>query len=65
MYFAYVDENGRGRKPFLLPQKDPEQNRRLFKSYNVPEFTTGPVHWSPKQLEEVLLSDPVQVEQVP
>ena len=65
LYFAYVDENGRGRKPFLLPQKDPDQNRRLFKSYNVPEFTTAPVTWSPKQLENILLSDPVQVQQVP
>ena len=65
LYFSYVDENGRGSKPFLLPQKDPQQNRRMFKSYNVPEFTTGEVAWSTKQLEDVLLSDPVQVEQIP
>ena len=25
LYFSYVDENGRGSKPFLLPQKDPQQ----------------------------------------
>ena len=65
LYFSYVDENGRGRKPFLLPQKDPSQNRRLFKSYNVPEFTLDEVHWSPKRLEEVLHTSPVQVRQVP
>ena len=65
LYFSHIDENGRGTKPFLLPQKDPEQNRRLFKSYNVPEFTTGEVSWSPKQLEDILLSDPVQVQQIP
>ena len=65
LYFSHIDENGRGTKPFLLPQKDPEQNRRLFKSYNVPEFTTGEVSWSPKQLEDILLSDPVQVRQIP
>ena len=63
LYFSHIDENGRGRKPFLLPQKDPEQNRRLFKSYNVPEFTTAEVNWSTKQLEDVLLSTPVQVQQ--
>ena len=63
LYFSYIDENGRGRKPFLLPQKDPEQNRRLFKSYNVPEFTTAEVNWSTKQLEDILLSTPVQVQQ--
>jgi hypothetical protein len=65
LYFSYIDENGRGRKPFLLPQKDPEQNRRLFKSYNVPEFTASEVGWSTKQLEDVLLSNPVQVQQIP
>jgi hypothetical protein len=64
LYFSYVDENGRGRKPFLMPQKDPEQNRRLFKSYNVPEFTVDRVQWSAKRLEEVLLSSPIQVEQL-
>ena len=65
LYFSHIDENGRGCKPFLLPQKDPEQNRRLFKSYNVPEFTIGEVDWSTKQLEDVLLSEPVQVRQIP
>ena len=64
LYLAYVDENGRGRKPFLLPQRDPEQNHRLFKSYNVPEFTVDAVRWSTKRLEDILLSTPVQVEQV-
>jgi hypothetical protein len=48
-----------------MPQKDPEQNRRLFKSYNVPEFTTREVHWSTKRLEDVLLSEPVQARQLP
>ena len=65
LYFSYVDETGRGRKPFLLPQKDPVRNRRLFKSYNVPEFTTDAAHWDPKRLEDILLSDPVQVRQLP
>lgn len=60
-----MQEPGRVRKPFLLPQKDPDLNRRLFKSYHVPEFTTDKVHWSPKRLEEVLLSEPVQVRQLP
>ena len=64
LYFSHIDENGRGRKPFLLPQKDPEQNKRLFKSYNVPEFTLDEVSWSTKRLEDILLSDPVQVKQV-
>jgi hypothetical protein len=48
-----------------MPQRDPEQNRRLFKSYNVPEFTVAEVRWRTKKLEDNLLSDPVQAKLVP
>lgn len=65
LYFAYFDEQGNAHKPFLLPQEDPDQNRRLFKSYNVPEFTKDKVRWDPKKLEKVVLSDdPVKTHQV-
>ena len=60
LYFTHFGPDGRASKPFLLPQRDPGQNRRLFKSYNVPEFTVAPVRWDPKRLEDILLSDPVQ-----
>ena len=60
LYIAYFGPDGKASKPFLLPQRDPAQNRRLFKSYNVPEFTREPVRWSTKKLEDILLSDPVQ-----
>lgn len=44
LYFSHIDEDGQESKPFMLPQKHPlhyysYQNR----SYNVPEFVTGPV----------------------
>ena len=44
IFFTHIDEEGRESKPFMLPQKHPlhyynHQNR----SYNVPEFVTGPV----------------------
>ena len=43
-YIAHFDENGVAGKPFMLPQRDPEDfYRKLFRSYNVPEFVTGPV----------------------
>lgn len=42
-YFAYVDENGKAGKPFLLPQKDPDFYAGFMKSYNIPEFITGKV----------------------
>ena len=30
-------------KPFLLPQKNPEDNTMLLMAYNIPEFISGPV----------------------
>ena len=65
LYLSHFGADGRAGKPFLMPQRDPEQNRRLFKSYNVPEFTVDEVRWSTKKLEDILLSDPVQAKLVP
>ena len=43
-YISYIDENGQARKPFLLPQKDPEKyyDSQMF-SYNIPEFVEGEI----------------------
>ena len=40
-YIAYIDKNGVGRKAFLLPQENPEDNRKLMYSFNVPELATS------------------------
>lgn len=58
LYFTHIDENGRESKPFMLPQKHPlhyysYQNR----SYNVPEFVTGPVDLDRTEAEKVINSD--------
>ena len=42
-YIAYVDEQGKVHKPFLLPQHDPDFYDHFMKSYNIPEFITGEV----------------------
>lgn len=42
-YIAYIDENGKACKPFLLPQKDTYFYNRFMMSYNIPEFITGKV----------------------
>lgn len=42
-YIAYVDSDGSVRKPFLLPQRDPDFYDRFMKSFNIPEFITGEV----------------------
>ena len=64
IYIAYFGEDGKAGKPFLLPQKDPMGNRRLFRSYNIPEFTVEKVKWTPKQIEKVVLSEPVKTHQL-
>ncbi|MBP5772184.1 MAG: PD40 domain-containing protein [Bacteroidaceae bacterium] len=45
-YIAYFDPDGHDHKAFLLPQRDPEQNWLLLKSYNVPELTRSAVRLS-------------------
>lgn len=43
LYIAGFGEDGHATKPFVIPQKDPRSNDRLFRSYNVPEFMAKPV----------------------
>ncbi|WP_277465368.1 hypothetical protein [Parabacteroides sp. PF5-6] len=43
LYIAAVTEAGGLGKPFLLPQKDPEENALRMRSYNIPEFVKGEV----------------------
>ena len=57
LYFSHIDENGQESKPFMLPQKHPlhyysYQNR----SYNVPEFVTGPVELDRVEAEKKINS---------
>jgi hypothetical protein len=44
LYISHFNEDGTADKPFMLPQRDPKNYYEdLFRSYNVPEFVTGPV----------------------
>lgn len=38
-FIAYFDKQGKAHKAFVIPQEDPEFNKLLLKSYNVPELT--------------------------
>ena len=52
-YISYIDENGNARKPFLLPQKNPKEfyDSQMF-SYNIPEFVSGSVDMSGRQIAD-------------
>ena len=58
-FFAHVDENGHGSKPFELPSDDPNYHRELMKSYNVPEFLRGPVELTPQHFADALKKEAV------
>ena len=53
-FIAHIDANGKGSKPFELPQADPDYHRQFMKSYNIPEFMRGPVEVSPQEFARVL-----------
>ncbi len=53
-FIAYLDENGKVGKPFLLPQKDTEYYDRLLFSVNIPEFVSTKVNVDIPELEKLL-----------
>jgi len=52
VFISYFN-NGKARKAFLLPQKDPELNTFRLKCYNRPEFMVEPVGISVNQFSKV------------
>jgi len=52
VYFSYFN-HGKIEKAFLLPQKDPEYNTFLLKSFNRPEFMVEPVKISVDEFSRV------------
>jgi len=64
LYFARFDEEGRASKPFVLPQKNPQNNRRRFKSYNVPEFTIEPIEISTRKLLKATAKKTSETEEI-
>lgn len=57
LYISYFDKKGKAHKPFVLPQKDPQFNKRDFKSYNIPEFIVKPVKANSHKLFKIACSE--------
>ncbi len=53
-FFAHVDSDGHGTKPFELPCEDPDYHRQFMRCYNIPEFMRGPVTIKPQSFADVL-----------
>lgn len=60
-YIAYISEDGRDSKAFVLPQESPAYYRDLMKSYNVPEFFNGEFGVGRRDIVRELDKDPIQV----
>ena len=56
-FFAHIDKDGHGTKPFELPSAYPNYHRELMKCYNIPEFMHGPVTIKPQTFADVLKGD--------
>lgn len=59
-YIAYVDKEGKARKPFILPQDDPEFYLDFYRSFNLPVFMSGPVTISPQRFAREFKSEGVK-----
>ena len=53
-FIAYMDENGKAGKPFLLPQKDTGFYEGLMFSFNIPEFVNEKVDVNTSEIEKLL-----------
>ena len=52
-YISYFDKEGKTRKPFILPQKEPDFYEGFMKSYNIPEFITSKIDIDPRDVHEI------------
>jgi len=58
LYLAYIDENGKAAKPFLLPQRHPwDYYNSTVYSFNVPDFTSAKIRFPERQAAREILSD--------
>lgn len=63
-YFSYF-KDGKGHKPFVLAQKDPERHAALFTSFNIPEFMVNPVDPTGRELRKAIKKDALKAVFVP
>lgn len=65
LYFGHIDYDGQVSKPFMLPQKDPRDNKLRMLAYNIPELITSPVTVSASKISrEMVTKPPTSVEWV-
>lgn len=63
-YISYFDAQSKCHKAFAVPQKDPERNTLLLRSYNRPEFMKEKVKVTPQQFATKAQEDAVRAKYV-
>ena len=53
-FIAHHDGNGHFSRPFELPQDNPQYHRQFMRSFNIPEFLSGPVTVRPQEFAAVI-----------
>lgn len=56
-FIAHHDGKGHFSRPFELPMDDPQFHRQFMRSYNIPEFLSGPVTIRPQDFASVVKKD--------
>lgn len=59
-FFAYFKADGTFTKPFELPMEDPRAHLTFLRSYNVPEFLTGPITVDTREIARVVAGDSIK-----
>lgn len=60
LWLAYIDENGKSGKPFVLPQKDPAFYDSYIRSFNLPEFSNVKIAMNPGKIRDAVTSGAIQ-----
>lgn len=53
-FMAHMNADGSFTRPFELPQARPDYHLQFLRSYNIPEFMSGPVTITPQKLAKVI-----------
>jgi hypothetical protein len=55
-YIAWIGDDGKSGKPFILPQKDPEFYGSFLKTFNIPEFSNTDINLRPGEIRRLVNS---------
>ena len=64
-YLSYIDEDGKARKPFVLPQKDPAFYDSFTKLFQLPELIATPIPVTGGALAKLIRSQSKALSQLP